>query len=225
MQMGAMFLRFRVSQLTHLILGPLGVFVAATLHSAWAKPLIDADSSSPEFEEAQKQLQAAHQDYFHGLNSYYEALSSRNPDPAKVKLAEDRLEQVEGRITEIKTANLQNTMNLINSSVILRHEDGTVTLKKKSEVPEAMEESDDESSPAEKPIIGETQAVTRSQPESALEFPQDIEPQKTSLTPEPTPTSPPVEAPSIDNAEGPRDFVFKKKKKPASPDSSRPVSR
>ena len=123
----------------------LGVFLCADSAMAnggakFGAKLNDAQSA---FEDAEKQLDAAHRDYFEGINRYFEAASSPGSSPEAVEEARKSLAEVDSRIAGIQSANLERARQLITSTAFVRNDDGTVTTLDKSELPPELDDGED----------------------------------------------------------------------------------
>ena len=199
-----------------LIVGVL-LFSAPAWSKGGAKFGAKLNEAQSAFEESQKQLDAAHGDYFEGINRYFEAASSPGSSPEAVEEARKSLAEVDSRIAGIQSANLERARQLITSTAFVRNDDGTVTMLDKSELPPELDEGegskDDDAAPGRAdPVIGSGSSDSSGKDKKDRAARSSAEP-----TPEPT-----LESPALTSGDGPRLLVFKKRPKPSPSPSASP---
>jgi hypothetical protein len=164
-----------------------------------------------EHQQARRQLKEAHQELFGKMDRYFEAVSSKTPDPAKIAAAKKEMGATNQRIDGI-ISDAHSRMNTLIQSMTYSMKDGLQ--EKTTEDDQAGEplpasavpsfvaknppaDEDSESGPGKAAAVG-----------AEMGFPAGGRP-----SPRPSPNTP-VAAPSqpeIRDAQAPREFVFKKR--------------
>jgi hypothetical protein len=186
--------------------------------SAFGKGKVD--QAIEDHQDSRRKLKQAHQELFEKMDRYHEAVSSKNPDPAKIATAKQEISATNQRINGI-LQDAHARINTLIQSMEYSIEDG---LREKT-----GEDDEDSGTPLAESEVASFLAKNPP-PEATSEASPPAEGMKMGFpsrgrvsprsSPSPSPTAPAVEvaAPEIVDPQGSREFTFgKRSAKPGTP--------
>ena len=201
---GELQLLSRLTQLMVVILAGLGISGTALAQGK-------IDRATQEHQQALRQLKEAHQNLFGNMDRYFEAVSSKKPDPAKVAAAKREMGETNQKIDGI-LGDAHSRMNTLIQSMTYSLKDGLQEKTAEDEqLGEPLPASQVSSFLASNPPVakdpeaasGKATAVTTEMGSPAGGRP--------SPRPSPSPQMAQPSSPEILDAQAPREFVFKKR--------------